>query len=282
MPQRLLATLGAVAIAVTVASLGQGALMEATDRGVVNDATGARLTPAAESALAQESVAVLQTPQTATVRHARISPDLERQKREAMQRNVQAALAEVMLKKAAGRGALDATATATPDPTPEVTPTVEVTPEETAAARSAQEPTPEATATPTATPEPTPEATPTPETETLDATPTPEGESEGGDATHDFAYYLSEEFLRQYFGDNWQDASTVAACESSGNPDAVYADSDGHPLYVGLYQIYVGNWNGQYSADMLRDPDLNAQLAAELSNGGANWAENWPSCGAGL
>lgn len=225
------------------------------------------------------------TPPTAPVRHARIGSGLERQKREAMRRNVQAALEEILAAKAAARQAdeqaqftptVDPTGeptavVATPEPTPEPTPEAEN-------ARTEPEPTQETTAEPT--PEATAEATETAEVTDVNATPTPEGTPSG--ETHDFAYYLSEEFLRPYFGDYWQDASTVASCESSGNPDAVYADGEGNPLYVGLYQIYVGNWNGQYDADMLRDPDLNAQLAAELSGGGANWAGNWPSCGAGL
>lgn len=282
MPQRLLAILGAVAIALTVASLGQGALMEATELRIANDATGARLTPAAVSAAAQESAAVQTTPPTAPVRHARIGSGLERQKREAMRRNVQAALEEILDAKAAAREAAsedDPQVLAIIDPTPDPTVAVAATPEPTVEptpeaenARTAPEPTPEATV------EPTPDPTATPTSETIDpsATPAPDGD------THDFAYYLSEDFLRPHFGDYWQDASTVARCESSGNPDAVYSDGAGNPLYVGLYQIYVGNWGGQYDADMLKDPDLNARLAAELSGGGANWASNWPSCGAGL
>ena len=100
-------------------------------------------------------------------------------------------------------------------------------------------------------------------------------------ASQPASYYLSEEFLRPYFGDNWQDASAVMLCESSGNLNAVYSDANGQPLYVGLFQIYVGNWQGQYSDVDLKNPNLNAQLAAELSGGGESWSENWPVCGAG-
>ena len=59
---------------------------------------------------------------------------------------------------------------------------------------------------------------------------------------------MSEEFLRPYFGDNWQSAAAVIQCESSGNPEAYNPAGP----FVGLFQIYVGNWGGRYDAEMLK------------------------------
>lgn len=286
-----------MAVALTIASLAQGALMVATATGDLKDVRDSTLTPAPEVSAQSESAQNLSSTEPATVSRAKLDTRLERQKRRAMERNVRAALDRILERRQEAQqdeqevlAALEELA-ATPEPTPEPTvePTAEPTPEPTAEpaeiARVA-EPTAEATAEPTA--EPTADVTPTPE-----VTPTEEpineitndentDDEDTGDEPVDYAFYLSEEFLRPYFGDNWEKASQVVNCESSGNPEAVYADSEGNPLYVGLFQIYVGNWNGQYSADMLKDPYLNAQLAAELSGGGANFSGNWPSCGAGL
>lgn len=255
MPRRLLGALAAVALALAIATLGQTALMVGTATSEPNDASGARLTPA-PAPNAQGSVAALSKPNEISVRRARIDDSLEQQKREAMEQNVEDALDAILARREAERQA-ELAALATPEPTPE--PAVE-----TATAEPTSAPTPEPTPEPTATPDPL-------------ATETP-----NSGPTQPNSYYLSEEFLRPYFGDNWQKASQVVACESSGNPNAVYADENGQPLYVGLFQIYVGNWQGKYSPDMLKDPHLNAELAAELSNGGAHFASNWPSCGAGL
>jgi hypothetical protein len=244
-----------VALALAVATLGQAALMVGTATSEPNDASGARLTPAT-APNAQESVAALSKPNEISVRLARIDDSLEQQKREAMERNVEDALDTILARREAERQAALA-ALATPEPTPE--PVVETT---------TAEPTTEPT------PEPTPEATATPDPATLEAP--------SDQPLQPNSYYLSEEFLRPYFGDNWQKASQVVNCESGGNPTAVYADENGQPLYVGLFQIYVGNWGGKYSPDMLKDPHLNAELAAELSGRGADFAGNWPSCGAGL
>jgi Lysozyme like domain len=283
LPRRLLGALGAVALGLTVAFLAQGGLLAANEPSETNDAKGVRLTPAPAPIVLESEAIVLSSPQTALLNRTRLDPALERQKREAMERNVLAAL-ENVLAGGSNQAAPPAEET-TPEATVQATaePAPEPTPEPTA------EPTAEPTVEPTATPTPAAEATPVPEYEAalaeIDAINSGEAGDSGGDAGGDAgqpaSYYLSEEFLGPYFGDNWQDASAVMLCESSGNPNAVYSDANGKPLYVGLFQIYVGNWQGQYSDVDLKDPNLNTQLAAELSDRGESWSENWPICGAG-
>lgn len=85
-------------------------------------------------------------------------------------------------------------------------------------------------------------------------------------------------------------AAAVAMAESGGVTDAVH-DTTGQTSFppgilpensVGLWQVNTINSGGdnqpnRYAAWDLSDPDVNAQAAYEISNGGTQWIPGWTS-----
>lgn len=75
-------------------------------------------------------------------------------------------------------------------------------------------------------------------------------------------------------------AAAIAEAESSGNPDATSANPDGG-TNVGLWQLDTPGGGGSgYSVAQLQDPNLNASVAANVSQDGSDWS-TWATYASG-